>query len=578
MVSGRLIVKAQQGEMIFPIEDSIYRIGRNPDNDIVLDADGVSRYHAVLEISDGKITLKDTDSTNGTWVAGQNGVLFELHGGEIIRFGRKLQAKFLLSREPDIEKKGAGEAKPSVKESEVFFQDADVVGSLKKMPLLSSYMKALLAFIALNLLLLIGSIFYYYLYHIHPTDEKASATLYSESSLFREAQLGAALDHVKQGLEFYETGNLESVKVQFDTAVDLLAGLPESDKYNRSLEILSGKLPAPLRHYNLEKIYKEIAEGENATFTFHSKKELNAYALKQLKAILNNFGQNIENIPEAFTERVMFYVHRFLNEENIFFSRALSRSSDYQPMIFRVFEEMHLPREFAYIPLIESGFNRIAKSHAGAAGLWQFMPGTARDYQLRVDLEKGVDDRLDIVKSTKAAAQYLKNLFMDFGGGSPLLVMAAYNAGENKIRRALRKGSNPFGQERTFWYLCEKQILPEETENYVPRILAAIIIAENSIPFGFGEIEEKVGPEEADLLIVKGGTSLILISKICKISLAELLALNADFAPDSTLVPSSSLQYLLKVPKGFGYLVAAELKRINENREELDTSDSASDK
>jgi membrane-bound lytic murein transglycosylase D len=138
----------------------------------------------------------------------------------------------------------------------------------------------------------------------------------------------------------------------------------------------------------------------------------------------------------------------------------------------------------AYIAFIESGFNPKALSHAGAKGMWQFIPGTARNYSLQVG--KNLDERLDPVRSTYAAADYFRDLIAIFGPRSYLLAMAAYNSGEGKVISCLR-GKDPF-EERNFWHI--RPCLSKETREYPPKIIAASIIGNNPEAFGFPKYKD----------------------------------------------------------------------------------------
>jgi len=142
-----------------------------------------------------------------------------------------------------------------------------------------------------------------------------------------------------------------------------------------------------------------------------------------------------------------------------------------------------MPPDLAYIPIVESASTGGAESPAGAAGPWQLTPATARAYGLRVDAE--LDERQDLVKSTRASCQYLKELILDFGAGSSvMLALAAYNSGAGKVKAAVTRTVQDPIQQRNFWYLYRTKALPLETREYVPKVIAAILIGRNPKHFG----------------------------------------------------------------------------------------------
>src|SRR5262249_10011013 len=159
-----------------------------------------------------------------------------------------------------------------------------------------------------------------------------------------------------------------------------------------------------------------------------------------------------------------------------FFTEALSRSGRYVPRMSSILAKEGLPPELAYLPLIESGFRTRAISRAGAVGPWQFIRGTGRRYGLRID--RYVDERRGPVKSTQAAAKYLKDLHEMFGNWH--LSLAAYNTGEQNIARILGQG-----RVQNYWQMSERGYLYEETADFVPEFLAALHIAETPEAYGF---------------------------------------------------------------------------------------------
>ena len=167
------------------------------------------------------------------------------------------------------------------------------------------------------------------------------------------------------------------------------------------------------------------------------------------------------------------------------FARWLARSARYMPVIEKELSAAGLPRELAYLAMIESGCNPSAVSRAGAGGLWQFMPATGRRYNLAIN--SWVDERREPAKATRAAVRYLDKLYRQFGDWH--LAVAAYNTGEGKVEQAIRDGGT-----NNFWELAATDALYAETKCYVPKLIAAIIIARNPTAYGFDDIDYEASP------------------------------------------------------------------------------------
>jgi membrane-bound lytic murein transglycosylase D len=180
----------------------------------------------------------------------------------------------------------------------------------------------------------------------------------------------------------------------------------------------------------------------------------------------------------------------------------MNRAGEYLPMVREVFKKKHLPLSLAYLPLVESGFDPDARSRAGAVGIWQFMEKTAWMYGLKISRYR--DDRKDPLKSTHAAAEYLDDLLAMFGLEDPFLGICAYNAGEGKILNALRK--IPY-KERSFWTLVKRNLLQTETDDYIPRLLAVILLTRDAQTYAAAS-EKAAAPaastEPADVIDVPG--------------------------------------------------------------------------
>lgn len=219
-------------------------------------------------------------------------------------------------------------------------------------------------------------------------------------------------------------------------------------------------------------------------------------------------------IPDEFYVLVERMIRRFTQNGGI--KSALEREAEYGPMIRQELKRHDLPEEFVYLALIESHFRFDAVSHAGAVGMWQFMPETAREAGLRVD--SWVDERRDPVRSTQAALRHLKSLYDKTHDWA--LVAAAYNAGLGRIQRAQKEA----GQE-DYFMLASRKFLPQETIEYVPKIVAASLVAHN--PARFGLRVRRSGPAFSyQGVLVPKGASLKTIARATGVSLAELERLN----------------------------------------------------
>lgn len=244
-----------------------------------------------------------------------------------------------------------------------------------------------------------------------------------------------------------------------------------------------------------------------------------------------------EPYPVIVNERVEYFLERFQTPRHrAVIGLWLNRSGRYLEMIRAVFRSHGLPEELAYVAMIESGFNPLAVSRAGAKGLWQFMAPTARRYGLQVD--RWVDERLDPEKSTVAAARYLRDLFEQFG--SWFLAKAAYNAGELKVARAIvRSGTTDF------WSLTRSRILREETKRFVPSILAAMVIGQNPERYGFEITPEP--PLAYDVVTVPSMLQLKRLATRTGTPPQDLQRLNPELRRGVT--PPGG-PYSLKVPSG----------------------------
>lgn len=259
--------------------------------------------------------------------------------------------------------------------------------------------------------------------------------------------------------------------------------------------------------------------------------------------------QRLDSILIVRDPKVDRHIQYFNSSIRDRFHKWLIRLGRYRPMVESVFAEFGLPLDLAYLSLVESGFNPRAYSRARATGPWQFMKGTARLYGLKVSW--WVDERRDPIKSTVAAARYLRDLY-DLFGNWPL-AMAAYNAGEGRVGRALRKTDG-----ESFYEIARSRYIRRETKEYVPRFMAATIIAKNPDQYGFPAFLPD--PHQFEEVIVSRPLHMRDISKATRIPFGELRSLNPELRRYVT--PPRDKEYHLKVPVGTGEKVASILDQI----------------
>lgn len=246
------------------------------------------------------------------------------------------------------------------------------------------------------------------------------------------------------------------------------------------------------------------------------------------------------DIPIVINDRVIAWIDYFQGPGRNHFARYLARSGRYVPQMQTVLKKYALPQDLVYLALIESGFSAKAYSRARAAGHWQFIHGTGKYYGLEINNWK--DERRDPEDSTVAAAKYLRDLFDEFGDWH--LAMAAYNAGEGKIANAIRRNGT-----RNFWELIERDrhYLRAETKDYVPKFIAAAIIAKSPERFGFGDVVYDK-PIESENSVVSTPTDLQVIAKCAGVSTDIIEDLNPELTRGST--PPNSSNYTIRLPKG----------------------------
>jgi membrane-bound lytic murein transglycosylase D len=259
------------------------------------------------------------------------------------------------------------------------------------------------------------------------------------------------------------------------------------------------------------------------------------------------------DLPLTLNDHVIRLINYFTEGKGRATLRAtLGRSGAYRETIERILEEEDVPKELFYLAQAESGFRPKARSYARATGMWQFMAFRGKQYGLRQD--RYLEERYDFEKATRAAARHLKDLYIEFGDW--YLAFAAYNSGPGRVTRAIERGDT-----HDYWEMCRRQLLPRQTREYVPIILAMAYVDKNLDMYEVGTID--YAPEHKyDTVRIDSETSLDLIADITGSSVTELEQLNEALLRSAT----PPYDYDLRLPSGTGERLLTELERIPEDK------------
>jgi membrane-bound lytic murein transglycosylase D len=360
----------------------------------------------------------------------------------------------------------------------------------------------------------------------------------------------------RSGVDNYRAGHLDAARQNFDSAVDLMltSGMdlktdPQlADEFDHLLNAVNSLEMTALKQGNGFSPALEAAPLDAANeITFPANAALTAKVTAELKTTQSDF-------PLVVNDYVAGFISYFSNSPagHAHLLRSLERAGKYKEMISKNLLEQGVPQDLIYLAVAESGFQPQAlNARSGAGGMWQFMPtgayGLARNGWF--------DERFDPQKSSIAYAKYMKMLYNQFGDW--YLAMAAYDWGPGNVQRAVMRTGYA-----DFWELYRRNVLPGETKNYVPGIIAAIIMAKNPEQYGL----DKVVPEAAvvsDTLTVDYAIDLRLVADVTNSSLAEIVALNPSLLRMTT---PRDMSFDLHIPAGKLDLVATRIKDIPEDK------------
>ncbi|HET9743505.1 MAG TPA: transglycosylase SLT domain-containing protein [Terriglobales bacterium] len=355
-----------------------------------------------------------------------------------------------------------------------------------------------------------------------------------------EGEIKQAEQQYQEGQQNYNAGHLEAAKENFDDAVDALLQGPvavrSDDRLQNELDKITDSVSdlemAALQQGDgfTEQKDKPAPIDDANDVTFPVDPNIKAKAEAELK-------DTTSDLPLVINDYVAGYINFFSTRGRITLEHSLARSGRYRDMIRRVFQEEGVPQDLIYVAEAESGFEPLAVSRAGARGMWQFMGSRAAGYGL--ERSWWIDERQDPEKATRAAARHLKDLYNEFGDW--YLAIAAYNSGPGNVQQAVKRTGYA-----DFWELYKRNVLPKETKNYVPIILAYTIMAKNPAQYGLEDV--KPAPAlDTDTVTVNYPIDLRLVAECVDSDLNTLTELNPSLLRLTT--PKDST-YDLHLPAG----------------------------
>ncbi len=345
-------------------------------------------------------------------------------------------------------------------------------------------------------------------------------------------------------------GHLATAKTQFNRALEVLMESPAGARGDARVREQYDRLVERISTIELASLAKGdgFAEQKTEPASIDELLSLSTFdtaeaTTETTRAVAADLLETPHDIDIPLNEKVLRYVQMFSGRLKGYLEEGLSRGANYLPMIQDVFRAEGLPLDLAYVPLIESAFKSNALSKAKAKGMWQFMKGTGLENGLETDWY--IDERSDPEKATVAAAKYLKTLHRMFGDWH--LALASYNGGPGRVQRAMKRS-----KKTDFWSLtATTRYLPRETRDYVPLILAAVIIAKN--PEQYGLVVEPIEPPNYEVVSLPSAVDLRRIAEWSGAPVQEIQTLNPELRRWTT--PVRATDYEIKVPAGTADLV-----------------------
>ena len=359
--------------------------------------------------------------------------------------------------------------------------------------------------------------------------------------------IALSTSHFEAGQRELREGHLEMAKAEFNKSLEVLLEsrfgartVPRiREHFDRLVERISAYELTALAQGDgfTEKRYEPATIDDLLTISTFEQPPATP---ETKQAVSDDLQETPHDIDIPLNGRVLQYVQLFSGRLKSYLEDGLSRGVQYLPMIQEVFRAEGLPLDLAYVPLIESAFKPSALSKAKAKGIWQFMRGTALENGLQHDWY--IDERADPEKATRAAAKYLTTLHNMFGDWH--LALASYNGGPGRVQRAVKRS-----KRTDFWQLsASSRYLPRETRDYVPLILAAIVIARNPAQYGLAIVEPEL--PQTERVTVYGPIDLRKVAEWAGVPAEAIQDLNPELRRWTT--PVRATDYTLTVPQGTG--------------------------
>lgn len=366
-----------------------------------------------------------------------------------------------------------------------------------------------------------------------------------------DSRIFKAEGHFETGRKLYQQGDLAAARREFDAAIDTLLSAPENIPDRQRLERRLDQMAETIYRYDLEGlgsgaaqpevVYDKTPLDEILQLTFPTDPNLRPKVKEEIAATLSQ-------LPLEENDAVLSYIHYFSTDRgHKTLIGGLRRAGRYRPLIQRILDEEGVPQELIFLAQAESGFLPRAKSYKAAVGMWQFVQFRGRQYGLNQTPTS--DDRMDPEKATRAAARHLHDLYATFGDW--YLAMAAYNCGPFCVEHAVQRTGYA-----DFWELSRLNVLPKQTANYVPLIIAMTIMAKNPKDYDLEglDLDEPVRYDSVD---IDAPTHLALIADATERPVSEIQDLNPAIL--KLVAPAG---YQLRVPPGTSAAVRNTLQTI----------------